>query len=158
MLPSSFDCQHKKPPLPYTTFSRVAQFMGKHTLYVAGRNKDCEIVLDDPTVSRQHLEIVVTASGRFYLTDRNSSSGTTLLRNNDWVALRQAFVEKTDQIRLGELSMTVQELALHIDNYNSSAGSAAGKKPGSGAEWSAKDELPEGPVKRDPITGEILGD
>ncbi|TFH75022.1 FHA domain-containing protein [Gammaproteobacteria bacterium LSUCC0112] len=132
--------------------------MSKHALYVAGRNKDCEIVFDDPTVSRQHLEIAVTADGRFYLTDMNSSGGTAILRNDQWVALRQAFVEKTDQIRLGELLMTVQELAIHIDNYNSSAGSAAGKKPGSGAEWSAKDELPQGPVKRDRITGEIIGD
>lgn len=132
--------------------------MGKHSLYVAGRSKDCEIVLDDPTVSRQHLEVVVTASGRFYLTDRNSSGGTTVLRDNEWVALRQAFVEKTDHIRLGELTMTVQELAIHIENYNSSSGSAAGKKPGSGAEWSAKDELPAGPVRRDRTTGEIVGD
>jgi predicted component of type VI protein secretion system len=132
--------------------------MGKHTLYVVGRNKDCEIVLEDQTVSRQHLEVVVTADGRYYLTDMNSSGGTAVLRNNEWIAVRQAYVEKTDQIRLGELLMTVQELAIQINNYNSSSGSAAGKKPGSGAEWNAKDELPEGPVKRDRITGEIIGD
>lgn len=42
-----------------------------------GRAGDCDIVLDDPTVSRHHAEIVYD-QGRFVLSDTGSWNGTSL--------------------------------------------------------------------------------
>ncbi len=45
--------------------------------YYIGRDDNCcQIVLNDPEVSRQHAILSVQADGKFYLSDNNSSNGT----------------------------------------------------------------------------------
>lgn len=132
--------------------------MGKHAVFSIGRGQDADIPLDDETVSRRHAEVTLTSDGKYYFADCNSSGGSYLLKDAAWVPLQQSFVEKTDQLQLGHYQLSVQELAMKIQEFSASAGSGTGNKPGSGAEWNAKDELPSGPVRRDSSTGEIIGD
>ncbi len=41
-----------------------------------GRGKDCDVVVDDPTVSRQHCRLLRDSSGAWSVEDLNSRSGT----------------------------------------------------------------------------------
>jgi pSer/pThr/pTyr-binding forkhead associated (FHA) protein len=43
--------------------------------YVVGRNLECDIVISDPNVSRQHGEFVC-AAGDVVVRDKNSTNGT----------------------------------------------------------------------------------
>ncbi len=45
---------------------------------VLGRQKDCEIVIDDPLLSRRHCLITADARGDFFLEDLNSTNATML--------------------------------------------------------------------------------
>lgn len=77
---------------------------------IIGRSKDSDIVIEDETVSRFHAELVETGDGRFYLTDRNSSSGTWRREGGDWAKVRQCFVEADDPLMLGTHAVTVAQL------------------------------------------------
>ncbi len=128
--------------------------MSKHSVYSIGRSKDVDLRLEDDSVSRLHGEITQTADGRYYFTDCASSGGSYVLRDGQWQALRQAFVDKTDSLRLGQFHISVQELALLIREFRQGRSS----KPGSGPDWTSKEDLPSGPVKRNSSTGEIIGE
>ena len=46
---------------------------------VLGRSSRCDVVVDDPSVSRRHLEIRPTPAGGWYAVDLGSTNGTWLL-------------------------------------------------------------------------------
>jgi len=46
------------------------------TKLTIGRDKDCDIFINDPTVSRKHATIIFDGSGGCTVTDTNSSNGT----------------------------------------------------------------------------------
>ena len=121
--------------------------MSSFTVYAIGRNPDSDIHIDHPSVSRAHAELLVTADGRFYITDCNSSGGTAIRKSGTgpWEKTRQGYVAKTDAVLLGALVTSVQELLLGV---------RAGKKVA--APGPSGDDLPEGPVRRDIFTGGIL--
>ena len=66
--------------------------MSNFSTYKIGRNSDMDIRIDDPTVSRIHAELVVTANGEYYLTDCDSSGGSYVARNGEWIPIRQDFI------------------------------------------------------------------
>ena len=72
--------------------------------YVIGRHPDCDIVVNDPTVSRYHAEMVQGTDGRFYLTDRASASGTWHRTGENWVRIRQSFILPEEPIMLGRFT------------------------------------------------------
>ncbi len=49
---------------------------------VIGRHPECEVVVEDSSVSRRHAQIVIDAEGQFLLEDLKSRNGTTLNRRN----------------------------------------------------------------------------
>ncbi|MBY0527607.1 MAG: SpoIIE family protein phosphatase [Gemmataceae bacterium] len=63
---------------------------------IMGRNRDCQVVIDFPAVSREHAQIL-KIGGKFYIEDRDSRNGTfvnnqqiaqrTLLKNNDRIKI-----------------------------------------------------------------------
>ena len=68
----------------FTDSNEVLQsFVLKETPVVIGRHPDCEIQLDDVSVSRFHAKITLD-NGHFYLQDLNSRNGTIL--NGDAIA------------------------------------------------------------------------
>ena len=75
-----------------------------------GRSRRTDVRLDDPSVSRLHAELTMTASGRCYLTDRNSLRGTRVLREGKWVSHRQGYVDSESRLRLGECEVALRDL------------------------------------------------
>ncbi len=74
---------------------------------VIGRQGD--IVLDDPTVSRNHASIHVSKNG-IYLQDLNSTNGTFLVKNNRLIAFSEGYVQFNQHIVLGNLHRSIQQL------------------------------------------------
>ena len=52
-----------------------------------GRNRDCQVVIDVPAVSREHAQIV-QVGGKFFIEDRESRNGTFV--NNQQIKGRTA--------------------------------------------------------------------
>lgn len=110
-----------------------------HRVYTVGRDQHADIEIGDNTVSRFHAEFVIGADGGYYLADRSSSGGTALWRDGAWQVVRQTGVDATDRIKLGGFELVVQQL---IDLAPPGSVNAA---------------LPSGHVKRDPVSGEVIG-
>lgn len=83
--------------------------MAFRTLTV-GRGSRADIRLDDASVSRLHAELTLTSAGRCYLTDRNSSGGTRVLRDGEWTPHRQGWVDPSSRVRFGECETVVADL------------------------------------------------
>ena len=66
-----------------------------------GRSPDCEIFLDDVTVSRQHA-LLVERDGQFTIQDEGSLNGTFLNRHR----IESAPVEDGDEIQIGKYRLT----------------------------------------------------
>ena len=125
--------------------------------YLVGRSAEADIVLADATVSRLHAELVRAADGTWYLTDRGSTGGTHRLDAGGWVPIVQGFVRPGDRLRLGGLECTLDDLLSGIQGGAGAAGPAHGPPHGgSGTGSPVRDDRPDGPVRRDPRTGDIL--
>lgn len=63
-------------------------------------SKVCDIVIDDPTVSRTHLQILQNEEGQYFLNDVGSTSGTTI--NGKMIASGNLIqLKTTDIVRIG---------------------------------------------------------
>ncbi len=62
-----------------------------------GRSPDCDIFLDDVTVSRRHA-VITEASGRFVIEDLGSLNGTFLNRRR----IEQAPLDDDDELQIGK--------------------------------------------------------
>ncbi len=71
-----------------------------------GRNKKCDIVLTDPTVSRLHA-VVVCAKDGWYVADVKSQAGVLL---NGKQIEKKAFIKTGDRITLGADTLTFENL------------------------------------------------
>ena len=114
------------------------------SVYRIGRGSDVDIRLDDGSVSRVHAELVATLSGSYYLTDCASSRGSYVARNGEWSRIRQEFISPADAILLGQYQTTAPALV-----------ALAAKKVRRSEKGTA---LPQGPVRRNAATGEIIGE
>ena len=121
-----------------------------YAIYRIGRGSDVDIQIRDASVSRVHAELIATRQGAFYLTDCGSTGGSYVARDNAWVPIKQGFVSATDVILLGHHQTTARQLVALAGREN--RGSAAKPTP------VPKDSLPRGPVRRNPATGEIVGE
>jgi len=73
------------------------QFPLEHTQTTIGRTPDCDIFLDDVTVSRRHA-IVAKGAGTFTIEDLGSLNGTFLNRHR----IEKAELENGDEIQIGK--------------------------------------------------------
>ena len=69
-----------------------------------GRSPDCEIFLDDVTVSRNHA-VLVEREGGFYIEDQGSLNGTFVNRRR----IDNARLENGDELQVGKYRMTFVE-------------------------------------------------
>lgn len=122
-----------------------------YTEYTIGRSSSCDIVISNMSISKCHAEFVITSNGRFFLTDRCSSSGTYVLADVDrWERIKQSFIELKQPLMFGDWVSDAEGLVslLRVSNGLGNAESLAEPMPG--------DTLPTGQVRRDPVTGEIV--
>ena len=115
--------------------------------YCIGRDERQDIVLNEPTVSRKHMELVVTQSGKYYVTDCGSSHGTRVAVNSEWKEVTQGFIEVGDTLLVGRHQVTMTEISALIKDFESG-------RAGNSDEELPEDDRPIGDVERDPITGE----
>ncbi|NOT10984.1 MAG: DUF805 domain-containing protein [Methylococcaceae bacterium] len=86
-----------------------------------GRSTDCDLVLADLTVSRQHAELELLENGRLLLTDCHSSQGTFVIRGGHEEKIKQQVVSKHDLLMFGNITIPVSEIltATHLYNHDS---------------------------------------
>ena len=118
-----------------------------------GRGHGMDVRLRSTKVSRYHAELEVLA-GDYRLTDRQSTNGTRVLRENRWQPVRRARVAADEPLELGDYRTTAANLARMAPPAAEESAPAGGAHTGA----NSAGDLPAGPVKRDRRTGEILGD
>jgi hypothetical protein len=69
-----------------------------------GRSPDCEIFLDDVTVSRNHA-VLIERDGRFFVEDEGSLNGTFVNRRR----IDNAPLENGDELQIGKYRLTFVE-------------------------------------------------
>ena len=121
------------------------------SVYFIGRGSDVHVRLDDSSVSRIHAELVITQKTEFFLTDRASSGGTFVARDGAWRPITQEFVTLSDTILLGRYQTSVKEI---VSIINREIQNSTGPRPVN----RRKNSLLEGPVRRNPETGEVERD
>jgi pSer/pThr/pTyr-binding forkhead associated (FHA) protein len=75
-----------------------------------GRAADCDLLLDDPSVSRLHAVAQVTPDGYLAIQDRDSSNGTWLNRNGRWVRARRIVLGTRDRVRFGDAEVPLDRV------------------------------------------------
>ena len=66
-----------------------------------GRSPDCDVFLDDVTVSRRHA-LVVQRNGQFFIEDKGSLNGTFLNRRR----IESGPLEDGDEVQIGKYRLT----------------------------------------------------
>jgi hypothetical protein len=81
---------------------------GRHVIdrraVVLGRSRECDVVLDDRSVSRRHAELVRHGDG-FLLRDLDSTNGSAV----NGKRIREAAVEPGDDITVGTVALTFEQ-------------------------------------------------
>ena len=105
-----------------------------------------------------HAELVLGGDGTIHVADRSSANGTWIDDNGRWQLLTQRTVTSADRLRLGDAEIDVSELLRRAPAHlaTGSAGDRHGEDGRSGTRRT--DGLPEGPVRRNPETGEVIAD
>jgi pSer/pThr/pTyr-binding forkhead associated (FHA) protein len=65
---------------------------------VVGRSRSCDVILDEPTVSRVHAAFMLFA-GQWFVSDRDSTNGTRVNGRRIWGT---ASVSPGDQVSFGD--------------------------------------------------------
>lgn len=78
--------------------------------YRVGRSSENDIVLNNVTVSRRHAELRCRADGLYDVIDLDSTVGSYVMMDGEWVQFAQVTVEADEPIRLGEHKATVARL------------------------------------------------
>ena len=71
---------------------------------IIGRDKSCNIVINDPLVSRRHAKITVIEGKKFYIEDLNSTNGT-YVNNNPILKGKKILLKKNDKIKMGSTTL-----------------------------------------------------
>jgi len=75
-----------------------------------GRDKACDIAIDDRSVSARHAELVITTGNEVYLTDCASTNGIFVSRGGEWCRLRQDYVTMEERVLFGRYEIGVNQL------------------------------------------------
>lgn len=95
-------------------------------IYTIGRDSTADIAVADPSVSRIHADLSLLDNGELFVTDRNSSNGSFRLRNGVQSPIRQERLLPTDQLKLGNVVLSVQVLLSAIQKQASATPAKAG--------------------------------
>jgi pSer/pThr/pTyr-binding forkhead associated (FHA) protein len=134
--------------------------MKKSKSISVGRETGCDIVLDNVSVSRRHASVELTDKGFLAVQDLNSSNGTFLKRNGQWIKIRNVLLGRQDSVRFGEEEVTLDRLAsafgdsIVVRLRKNSAGRLSDRVV---AEMAAERQILEHP-RRNPVTGNIEED
>lgn len=83
--------------------------------YKIGRAATNDIVVPDPTVSREHAELTLLDDGRLSIKDLGSTYGVEILKGSEWTAVSEAEVQPETRVCLGEVEMSIADLLRDAD-------------------------------------------
>lgn len=83
--------------------------------YMIGRAETNDIVLQEPSVSREHADLTKIGRGVFLLRDLGSTYGTSARQGSDWHLVTGENVTYATPIRIGEFETTVAKLLHEVD-------------------------------------------
>ncbi len=133
-------------------------------LKTAGREPTCDLVLEDPTVSRVHVKIELADDGHVFLLDADSSNGTFLQRNDGWIRVKRVSLCIGDRIRMGEKEVSLEHLTAVFGKRSKArlgpkhfSLRRRAKQGGLSADWSEPESLLHKP-RRNLVTGRIEED
>ncbi|MBZ5602714.1 MAG: FHA domain-containing protein [Acidobacteriia bacterium] len=89
--------------------------------FTIGREKSCDVLIGDESVSRLHAEMWLGDDGKIMLADRGSSNGTMLVRAGAAAPLNFGSVERSDQVRFGSVTLDVKDLIEAVEIRNPGA-------------------------------------
>jgi pSer/pThr/pTyr-binding forkhead associated (FHA) protein len=78
--------------------------------YRVGRSSENDIVLNNITVSRHHAEVRCRDDGLYDVIDLDSTVGSYVMMDGEWVQFAEVTVEADEPIRLGEHKATIARL------------------------------------------------
>jgi pSer/pThr/pTyr-binding forkhead associated (FHA) protein len=86
--------------------------------YIVGRNADCDLVIDNDTISRKHARLEISADGSATITDLNSHNGivingisvedTAELNHNDTIELGRVVLKFVASANSADLGVSVK--------------------------------------------------
>ena len=77
--------------------------------WIVGRGKGCDVIVNFPTVSRQHV-VLREAGADIAMCDLTSTGGTHVMQDGRWTRVRRAAVAPDEPIRLGDYKTTARAL------------------------------------------------
>jgi hypothetical protein len=86
--------------------------------FTIGRDRSCDVPIADDSVSRLHAEIWLAEDGALMMADRGSSNGTTVIRGGQSFPLRQDVLLPGDQIRMGGVLLSIQDVVAAVEARN----------------------------------------
>ncbi|MDT8319919.1 MAG: FHA domain-containing protein [Xanthomonadales bacterium] len=88
--------------------------MNRHNLKsrprTIGRGSDCDLVIDDASVSRIHVQVEVTREGYLAVQDMDSRNGSFLYRKGRWLRAQRIVLGSDDRLRLGDHELSPGQL------------------------------------------------
>lgn len=78
--------------------------------FTIGRSDDNTIVLSETTVSRQHAELETRKRGSYVLRDLDSTYGTRIFRDGEWLNIIEVEVTDETEVTFGEYRSTIGEI------------------------------------------------
>lgn len=124
---------------------------GHHRVLLVGRSQQADIRLRHASVSRLHLELVLSADGDLHIADRSSRNGTWRRTGSGWEKIAQTAGHAEDRLRLGDYEITVAELI-----RRASPPPTRNRQPSFPKTTRNRDrDLPTGKVRRNPKTGDV---
>jgi ABC transport system ATP-binding/permease protein len=101
-----------------------------HSKVVVGRGEDCDLPINDTSVSRVHAEIHTLGNGRYEIVDLGSSNGVRI----NGTELRRGLIEAGDVIELGDvvLKFIPAGQLFNVQEYLAAVGGRHTLEPGTG--------------------------
>lgn len=107
-MPALFDCVYQNRFAP-----RVSLFEAKS--YVVGRDVECDIVVEHPTVSRRHC-VITFENGQWRIQDLNSTNGVNYLSQRQTkLTLEHHLVFQLGSVTCVLQAKTAQELTVNLN-------------------------------------------
>ncbi|PAU89533.1 hypothetical protein CK507_01255 [Pseudomonas sp. WN033] len=88
--------------------------MAPFVTFRVGRSLESDLVLDDPGISRKHMEITLTSDQRYFVVDCGTTGGTRVQRNGEWKDLSQDFIAPAELLELGDRQYRFAELIARL--------------------------------------------
>ena len=132
--------------------------MSRVRTYVVGRDRACDVRLEDPSVSRRHAEVVRASGGGLFVTDCATTNLTYVMDGRRWRAIRQELVEPAGRLRFGDCEMTVERLDALCPRgevFPGGGGDAGSAGAGAGTRGDDTPDPTHG-MERIPDTGELI--